>query len=138
VDRLAERVEQILNVGLPKIFQSRIPQNEHEVQDAADGILSTEMNGIYRELPLLPFGGISTKPDFSNLDNSLYYIEMKYPKSRSRLNQIITEITSRITIYKKQGAFAHFIIYDVNHVILDFDKLCGDLKDDKIKLSIIR
>lgn len=135
---LAERIEKILSNGLPRVFQSKLPTNEHEVQDAADALINTGGEKILRELPLLPFAGISAKPDFSNLEKSIYYVEMKYLKTRSRYNSAITEITSRVQIYSKQGAFIHFVVYDPHHFILDIEIVKDSIEENgKIKLSII-
>ena len=139
VEILAKKVENILSNGLPKIFQSRAPKNEHEVQDASEALFKAASENLFRELPLLPFAGISTKPDFSKLDKSKYYIEMKYLKSRQRLNSAITEITSRALIYANQGAFAHFIIYDPLHLILDLPAMQHDIDiNGKIRIGVIR
>ena len=137
----ALRILERLRKGIPKTFQSHKPKNEHEVQDAVDGILSAAHEELHRELPLLPFAGISTKPDLSNagkVNSSLFYIEMKYLKNRTRLNQIVTEISSRELIYKKQGAYALFGVYDPNHVI-DDEKFVKDLANNEHALiGIIR
>lgn len=137
--QLALKVSNLLQMGIPKTFQSRKPKNEHEVQDAVEAILSAAHEELDRELPLLPFAGISTKPDYAKLDNSLFYVEMKYLKTRARLNQVVTEISSRVSIYEKQGAFALFAVYDPNHAITDDTKFIRDLSlKDHSMVQVIR
>jgi 7-cyano-7-deazaguanine synthase in queuosine biosynthesis len=141
VEVLANNVEKILLNGLPKVFQSHRPDDEHEVQDAADALLNVdESREMFRELPLLPFASISTKPDHANinLDHDMYFVEMKFLKNRQRLNGVITEITSRSVIYNKQGAFAHFVIYDPDRYIVDDEQVKRDIAVERIRVSIIR
>lgn len=139
--QFAMRISERLRIGIPKAFQSRLPKNEHEVQDAADAILSGAKEELDREIPLLPFAGISTKPDLAREVEyrGWFFVEMKYPKTRTRLNATITEITSRVSIYKKQGAFVLFAIYDPHRCIAgDREFVDGFAKDDNVIVSIIR
>lgn len=126
-----QQIIEIIGQALPKAFQSKLPNNEHEVQDAAEAALSAAKARMNRELPLIPFAGVSTKPDFSNSSQfkstDWLFIEMKYPKTRKRLNSVITEITSRIHIYHNQGAYALFVVYDPNRSIVDDDIFVKDL-----------
>src|SRR5581483_5331439 len=62
-----QRLEATLRFGLPPIFEGRLPKNEAEVQRAANGIIKASRQDWVRELPLLPFAGIGTKPDFARL-----------------------------------------------------------------------
>jgi 7-cyano-7-deazaguanine synthase in queuosine biosynthesis len=84
VEVLAEKIEHILADGLPQVFQSKEPENEHEVQDASEALLKAAGERLFRELPLLPFAGISTKPDYSKLDQSMYYVESAINRGSSR------------------------------------------------------
>lgn len=139
--QFAVRVSERLRIGIPKTFQSHSPKNEHEVQDAADAILSGAKEELDREIPLLPFAGISTKPDLAKQVEyrGWFFVEMKYPKNRTRLNATITEITSRVSIYQKQGAFVLFAIYDPHRCISGDREFADEFaKDDNVIVSIIR
>jgi 7-cyano-7-deazaguanine synthase in queuosine biosynthesis len=139
VQLFAERIESLFLESLPLVFQSKEPENEHEVQDAGEAIIKAKQEEFDRELPLLPFGGVTTKPDFSTSENPFYFIEMKYLKSREYYNRIITEITSRITVYGTQKAFAHFIVYDPKHIILHETQFREDIeKNGYVKVTIVR
>jgi hypothetical protein len=139
VQLFAERIENLFLESLPLIFQSKEPENEHEVQDAGEAIIKAKQEEFDRELPLLPFGGVTTKPDFSTSENPYYFIEMKYLKTRESYNRIITEITSRVNIYGTQQAFAHFIVYDPKHIILHEDRFREDIeKNGLVKVTIVR
>lgn len=139
-----EQISEVLRQALPKTFQSRVPQNEHEVQDAADAALSAARVRLDRELPLMPFAGISTKPDFATAGESTsfgwLFVEMKYLRTRQRLNGAVTEITSRINIYRQQGAYALFGVYDPSRFIVDDNKFIADLQQisDNIWMVVIR
>jgi 7-cyano-7-deazaguanine synthase in queuosine biosynthesis len=138
------KLGELLKITLPKSFGSRLPADESEIQEAADAIFTASCKDLSRELPLLPFAGVCTKPDFGNMSSGKtddwLFVEMKYPKQRRRLNRIITEITSRITIYQKQGAFVLFGIYDNPRTIRDDEQFIGECEaiTDKVKVSIIR
>ena len=140
----AVKLANIIKKALPKTFQTSLPINEHQVQNAVEAIWAASSIDIQREYPLLPFTNISTKPDFGKLMssdvNDWLFIEMKYPKHRERLNSILTEITSRIAIYQKQGAFALFGIYDNPRTVLDDDIFISSLESlsENIWVTIIR
>jgi 7-cyano-7-deazaguanine synthase in queuosine biosynthesis len=138
------KISNIINKALPKTFQTTLPKDERQIQDAVDSIWTASRMDFQRELPLLPFASVCTKPDFGNLMsknvNDWLFIEMKYPKDRRHLNKIITEITSRITIYHKQGAFSLFGVYDNPRTIPDDDKFISDLEElsNNVWITIIR
>ena len=86
-----EQIKEVLEQALHKTFQSRSPQDEHEVQDAAEAALTAVQARLNRALPLLPFAGISTRPDFSTSTGkvcaSWLFVEKKYLKHRQRLSR---------------------------------------------------
>ncbi|MFZ5908808.1 MAG: 7-cyano-7-deazaguanine synthase [Chloroflexota bacterium] len=137
-ENFAIRLVSLLQHGIPKIFQSHKPEDENEVQEATDGILASAKEDLDRELPLLSFASISTKPDFSRLDPNAFYIEMKYIKERKNVNRIVTEITSRISVYQKQGAYTLFAVYDPHHCIPDDQKFAGELSGNSHLTTVIR
>lgn len=119
----------LLERGLPPIFEGRRPRDERDVQNAANGLLKGVESKIWREVPLLPFAGIATKPDFSAKDEKSQgwlFVEMKYVSDRRRLNGIVTEITSKATIYRKQGALVLFGVYDDRRCIVDDEAFKAD------------
>jgi 7-cyano-7-deazaguanine synthase in queuosine biosynthesis len=139
-----EQISGVLMQALPKTFQSRRPQSEHEVQDAAEAALTAAKTRLDRELPLMPFAGISTKPDFATSTRNEWtdwlFVEMKYLRIRQRLNSAVTEITSRIHIYGQQGAYILFGVYDPNRFILDDNKFTTDLQhiSNRVWVAVIR
>jgi hypothetical protein len=126
--RTVYELTRLISRGLPPIFQDRRPNNEREVQNAVDGIRQALQSDLRREVPLLPFAGIGTKPDFAKYEpqRGWLYIEMKYPARRSRLNGVISEITSRAAIYPKQGAYVLFAVYDPGRYITDDEQFKAD------------
>ncbi len=128
--------------GLPPAFQDALPQNERAVQQIAQSILQALDEKLAREVPLLPFAGISTKPDFSASTDgrkNWLFIEFKYPANRARLNHIITEITSRQLVYVSQGAYAFFVVYDPKRTIVDDETFKRDvIRMENCWLEIIR
>jgi 7-cyano-7-deazaguanine synthase in queuosine biosynthesis len=137
-ERMASAVTKALGQGLPVTFQTHSPGNEREVQDAAEAILASDKSPWLREGPLLPFTVVKTKPDFST-ETPRFFIEIKYPKSRERLNHVVTEITSRITVYRKQGASVLFLTYDPHRVIADDARFVSDIRDgSKVFAEVVR
>jgi 7-cyano-7-deazaguanine synthase in queuosine biosynthesis len=137
-ERMAAAVTKALRQGLPLVFQTRSPANEREVQDAAEAILANDKSPWLREGPLLPFTVVKTKPDFS-VDAPRFFIEIKYPKSRERLNHAVTEITSRVTVYGKQGASVLFVTYDPHRVINDDTRFVSEIRDgSKVFAEVVR
>jgi hypothetical protein len=64
---------------------------------------------------------------------------MKYPSSRSRVNGIVTEITSRATVYRKQGAFVLFTVFDPQRHIVNDDQFKSDCgEEDGVWVEIVR
>lgn len=119
-DRYEARLGALLAEGLPPSFRTVAAKNEAHVQDVGQSVLVAAKAALSRELPMLPFAGIGIKPDFADqLDSGWLYLEFKYPKDRSRLNAVITEMTSRVTVYRSQNARVMFVVYDPARTILD-------------------
>jgi len=115
--------------GLPGVFQKQRPRNEGRVQDAGEGLMLSAAERLSREGPQLPFATVNTKPDFSRaFPAGSLFIEFKYPKNRSRLNAVITEMTSRVTIYRDQGAAVLFVVYDPSRTIHDDDAFAAQFE----------
>ena len=134
-------LRKLLCDSLPIAFQSIPAKDEHHVQDIGETILNSAKEDLEREAPQLPYGVVSTKPDFSNLKPGCpsLFIEFKYLKDGKRLNAIITEMTSRVTIYRQQGASVLFIIYDPNRTIKNDQKFIEPFeRNENIFVGICR
>lgn len=139
--KYADNIIKIIKEGVQAVFQRKKPQNEYEIQNQVEVLLKAAGERLRRESPMLSYSIINTKPDFSNIPyfSSLVFLELKHLNSRPKLNKIITEITSRITIYKDQGAYAIFIVYDNDKFIDDDCEFIRDLeKHEGIRVIIIR
>lgn len=122
--RYVDRLRSLICRSLPAFFQTQRAKNERHVQDAGDSVFQAAKETLEREAPQIPFGIVTTKPDFASIqDNACpLFLEFKYPKDRRRLNRIITEMTSRVTVYSDQGAWVLFIVYDPKRVIRDDER----------------
>ncbi len=118
-----ERLRSLLCKSLPTTFQTHPARDERQVQDAGEAAFQAAQERLAREAPHLPFGIVSTKPDFSTVPAGVapLFIEFKYLKNRARLNKVVTEMTSRVTVYRQQSAWVLFIVYDPNRAIRDDD-----------------
>lgn len=141
LDDYADKIGKLLNQAIRIDFQTDKPKNERRVQESAQAALSAADERLRRESPLLSYSIVQTKPDFSNIPNfsNLLFIEIKFIGNKKRLAEMVKEITSRITIYRDQGAYVLFVVYDSNGFIIDDDEFIRDFeKHEKIRVKIIR
>jgi hypothetical protein len=139
-ERYVRKLGEIFSTGIPPAFQHKHAVNETQVQDTGESCLISARERLNRESPMIPFAGVLTKPDFSRVDGKdILFIEFKYPKDRSSLNRIHTEITSRILIYNGQGAYAFFVIYDPSRTIINDEQFRTKLEEyEKVWIEIVR
>jgi len=124
-----DEIKTKLRKSLPLLPRWKELEDENELNQSINALLKIGVeNEFYREVPLLPFAGISTKPDLmSEVKHGYIYIEGKYPKKRKDVNHIVTEITSRMLIYREYEAFVLFVIADPGLNIPDIDKFNRDV-----------
>ena len=136
-----ERLRSLINKSLPAAFQPQTATNERHVQDVGEAVFQAAREQLQREAPQIPFGAVTTKPDFSSVppDTTPLFIEFKFSKCRARLNGVQTEMTSRVTVYRDQGAWILFIVYDPNRTITDDEKFGKTFeKHDGVWVGIVR
>jgi hypothetical protein len=141
LDLYADEIARILTRSLRLQYQSDKPTKEKQIQVSTQSILAGRDEDLHRECPTLSYGVVQTKPDFGKLQDfgTHLFIEMKLLNSRNKLNRITTEISSRILIYREQGAFVLFVVYDTDDYINDDEKFIYTIeKHDKVKVKIIR
>ncbi|MBI3910027.1 MAG: hypothetical protein HY320_03730 [Armatimonadetes bacterium] len=130
-DRCAHRLRDLLCSALPSAFQTEEARSERHVQDVGEAVFQGAMETLYRETPQLPFGAVTTKADFSDLPTDgakPLFLEFKYVRGRDRLNGIQTEMTSRVLVYRQQGACVLFIVYDPNAAITNIGQFTVDFE----------
>ena len=136
-----ENIGKILGKALRIDFQTEKPKKEQRLQESAQAALAAADERLRRESPMLSYTIVLTKPDFSAVHdfNHILFVELKLLNSRSKLNRIVTEITSRITIYRDQGANVLFVVYDTDDFIVDDEEFVADLeKHDRIRAVVVR
>jgi hypothetical protein len=127
-----------MELHVPKAFRSCAAKDEPHLQDIAEAVIGAAQQSLRREFPLLPFGAVLTKPDFSAVKDPLF-VEMKYPRNRGDLRRITTEMSSRVTVYRDQGASVLFVVYDPNRMILDDQDFVGTYERHKgIWVAMVR
>jgi hypothetical protein len=133
IERFIVRLRELVCISLPPAFQTVSAENERHVQDVGESVFQAVSREIMRETPQIPYAVVSTKPDFSLIRNkkSALFIEFKFVKDRSALNRIITEMTSRITVYTDQGADVLFIVYDPNRAITNDRRFIAQFEKHK-------
>lgn len=141
--RCVNRLRELLQKSLPAAFKTKAAANESVVQDAGQTAFIAAKETLTKEGPQLPFATISTKPDFSNTTTAAprnaLFLEFKFLKARARLNSAVTELTSRVVVYRDQGAWALFVVYDPLRCIVDDDAFCRDFeRHEGIFVAIVR
>ncbi|TSC54343.1 MAG: Uncharacterized protein LiPW30_704 [Parcubacteria group bacterium LiPW_30] len=139
--RYIKRLCFLITRSLPPAFQTRKAENEHHVQDIGESIFIASQLEIQRESPQIPFGVITTKPDFANIEKGSMplFVEFKYINGRKRLNGIVTEMSSRVLVYRDQGAWVLFIVYDPDRAIIDDEKFVAEFsKHEGIWVGVVR
>jgi len=125
----ANRIAEELEANLPLTFQSRRPNKEDEVQDAAQAILNAARIRLDREFPQLSYAVVTgVKGDFTSPDQSLF-VEIKYPRKPHRtVNKIVGEMTAKILQYGERGGSVLFVVYDYNRLIPDRQGFCDQFQ----------
>lgn len=141
LDAYAEKVARILSRALRLNFQSEKPNKESRLQESAQASLVAAKERLARESPMLSYSAVQTKPDFANITDfdRILFVELKLLNNRGKLNRIVTEITSRILIYRDQGAFVLFVVYDTNDFIHDDEDFVSDFeRHERIRVVVVR
>jgi hypothetical protein len=114
----ADRIVDLLKVGLPTACKSHKPTTEPLLQELCDGILKAHDGTLLREFPYLVWSSNLTKPDWSAEDLSLL-IELKYVRKKEDIRPIGAAIAEDITKYGDNQRYVLYIIYDPGHLITD-------------------
>ena len=138
--RYARRLGALIADHLPKAFVGSPPTREGDVQRVAEAVFGAANEALHREVPLLPFGAVTTKPDFSDLDGpQTLFVEFKLVKSRDDLRRVVKEMTSRLKVYGDQGASVLFPVYDLNRSITDDAKFRASMESPgKVWVQVVR
>jgi hypothetical protein len=98
--RYIERLRDLITKSVPASFQTQSAKNERHVQDVCETALIAAQERLARESPQIPFGVVTTNPDFSDAPTGTtpLFVEFKFVKDRTRINGMVTEMTSRVTI----------------------------------------
>jgi len=102
-----DRLRSLLTKSIPAAFQTQTAKNEHHVQDVGESVFLAASEQLQREAPQIPFGAVTTKPDFSDApkDTTPLFIEFKYIKNRARLNHIQKETAVVTLLHGSPRAF---------------------------------
>lgn len=116
--RYAERLVDMLRIGLPKICETDKPDNELRLQEICDGILTSNGDILVREFPYMCWGSNTTKPDWMAAESGLL-VELKYVRRKSGISKISKDIAEDLTKYGDNGRRVLFVVYDPDRVIID-------------------
>lgn len=137
---LAERIVEVLRNDLPLRFQSSVPSNEKELQDAMEAALKSAEARLRREGPAVSYSVVETVPDFSSEEaRDDLYVEAKLVKDRDSLRYAIKSIGEASSYYVDAGAWALFIVYDTDRHIADDEEFASEFeKKRNVIVAVIR
>ena len=113
------------------------PQDEKEVQDKFEDVLTSVDFKYLREQETITYSSKSYKPDFTfpGIDTAL---EIKLCNRAGREKDIIAEINDDILAYKTKYPNIIFLVYDLGH-IRDIDRFKTDIESqDRVIVLIIK
>jgi len=111
------QIDKILRKKLPMMFQHVKPDNEQDMNDKVQSILS-DGDTYTREYPVLTFGETEYRADHS-IDKLV--VESKYLRGKTSKSAISDGIGADITKIPQDVAGILFIVYDPNRKITDDD-----------------
>lgn len=114
-----------------------IPENEKEVQDKFEDVLTSVDFKYLRDQETITYSSKSYKPDFAfpEIDTAL---EIKLCNRAGREKEIIAEINDDILAYKTKYPNIAFLVYDLGH-IRDIDRFKADIESqDRVIVLVIK
>jgi 7-cyano-7-deazaguanine synthase in queuosine biosynthesis len=134
----ADRIADLLEVGIPKACKTNKPKNEPHLQEICDAILGGENEELIREFPFMRWSSSKTKPDWSAEFLNLW-VEMKYIRKPSDIQPITEAIAADITKYGDNQRYTIFIVYDPGHLVTDEGKFSSEiLRRPTMRVGFIR
>jgi hypothetical protein len=136
--RYAERLVNLLQVGVPIICKNDPPQNEPRLQTICHGILQAHDPDLEKEFPFMRWSVSATKPDWSKESLGLW-IELKYIRQTTDIGRITRDIAEDITKYGDNERHVSFVVYDPKHLITNEDQFAEPiLKREGMMVHFIR
>jgi len=118
----------ILAKGLPIAFPGNSkPKNEKDLQDKAHACLTSAGDKLNKEHPMLQYGVVGTKPDFSKKDCTLF-VELKNFSAKSRVSKTVDEIIADSKKYTNLGAHVLFVVYDKKRSVVDDESFISSVE----------
>jgi len=114
-----------------------IPQDEKEVQDRFEDVLTSVDFRYLRDRETISYSSKSYRPDFTfpGIDTAL---EMKLCNRAEREKDIIAEINDDILAYKTKYPNIIFLVYDLGY-IRDIDRFKADIESqDRVIVLVIK
>jgi hypothetical protein len=124
--RYADRIADMLTLGLPAACQTHRPRNEPHLQEICDGILRGQDSLLVREFPFLRWSSSATKPDWS-AEGMRLWVELKYIRQPRDIRQITGAIAADITKYGDNQRNVLFVVYDPGHLVVDETAFSSDI-----------
>lgn len=126
IDRLVSSIEAKLRLALPKMFHSRQPEDERDLNDKVRGLLQTWHDELRSEHPAATFACAGVVPDHT-IGTANLLIEAKYIRSGTPPSKATDGIAADLVKYP-QEAHILFVVYDPSRAIPDRDTFKKDLQ----------
>ena len=137
INLLAKNICDKLAKALPIAFQKHLPEDENDLNDKIQAILSINEEDFNREHPAISFACTKAIPDHSMVKYDLL-IESKYIRSSTTPSKASEGVAADLTKYP-ENSFKLFIVYDPNRSIAEDDKFKEDFeRKGNCKICIVR
>lgn len=117
IQRLVDRISQLLKRAIPLAFQTNPPINENDLNDKVSAILNADRVAFEREHPSIRFGLARTIPDHSAIEEDLL-IETKYLRGSTTAARASDAIAADLIKYP-DSVHVLFFVYDPERSITD-------------------
>ena len=117
VERLVASIQEIASDAIPKMFSSKQPIDEPDLNIKLSALLDTHHLGLRREHPAVSFASGRAVPDHGNEEHNLM-VETKYIRQGTPPSRASEGMAADLTKYP-QSAHILFLVYDPTHSIKD-------------------
>lgn len=133
--RLAARIASHLTKGIRLAYRKKKPDDENQLNDQIEALLSGEKEKYQREFPSTNFALAKVVPDHSH-PTSDHVIEAKYIRKNTPPSKASEGIAADITKYPA-CKYILFVVYDPDGSISDDEAFRGDIEAKRPCLVVI-
>lgn len=143
--RLADRIADVVTPAVRKAFMKQRPAKEDDVQRAIDVAQTAAGANLAREFPMVSYGQVGTRPDFSGTTSADeahepdLFVEVKLVRARGDVRNVTDEILADIPKYTARRRCALFLVFDAGDFIADDDAFAAKFEGlGAVRVRVLR